>query len=118
MNFSAVSSSSLVVTPGRALERSILRQRAWILPASAIASTCADVLRMIIPRYISHSLLFLAAQRLDYPLDSLLDLIRGLPAVHPVEDATFVVIVDQGLGLLAVLREAVLDHLWLVVVAD
>ena len=42
MNFSAASSSSAVVTPGRHLERSIFRQRAWIAPAAAIASSCSD----------------------------------------------------------------------------
>src|SRR3954468_1589505 len=118
MNFSAASSSSLVVTPGRAFDRSIRRHRAWILPASAISSTCADVLRKIMPRYISPSLLFLSAEGRDDPVNPLLDLVRGLPAIHAVQDATLVVVVHQGLGLFAVLREAILDHLRLVVVAD
>jgi hypothetical protein len=29
------------------------RQRAWIAPAAAIASICALVLRMIMPRYMT-----------------------------------------------------------------
>ena len=48
MNFSAASSSSSVVTPGRALASSICRQRTRISPAAAIWSTCSGVLRMII----------------------------------------------------------------------
>src|SRR4029079_11870488 len=122
MNFSAASSSSLVVTPGRALEPSIRRQRAWILPASAIASICSDVLRMIMPRYMfptsSHPLLFLAAKRGEDAVDPLFHRIRRPLAVHMIEDATFLVIVDQGLSLLAVGGQAVLDHVRLVVVTD
>src|SRR5882757_7165435 len=78
MNFSAASSSSLVVTPGRAFERSMRRQRAWILPASAMASICSEVLRMIMPRYmsVSHPLLFLAAKRGEDPVDVFLDFVR------------------------------------------
>src|SRR5689334_19898677 len=122
MNFSAASSSSLVVTPGRALERSIRRHLAWIAPAAAIASICSEVFLMIMPRYmfpsLSHSLLLLAPQRGDDAVDPLFDLVRGLRAIHPVQDATLLVVADQGLGLLAVSREAVLDHIRLVVVAD
>src|SRR3954469_7486193 len=120
MNFSAASSSSLVVTPGRTLERSIRRQRAWIRPASAISSICSEVLRMIMPRYISvsHPLLFLAPKGREDSVDALLHLVGTLRAVHLVQDATLLVIVDQRLGLLLVLLEAVLDHLGLVVVAD
>src|SRR5512139_1700610 len=122
MNFSAASSSSLVVTPGRALERSIRRQRAWIFPASAIASICSEVLRMIMPRYTGESLsylhLLLATEGGEQGVDALLDLIGWTLSGQAVEDATLLVIGDQRLGLLAVLREAVLDHLGLVVVAD
>src|SRR3954464_4037753 len=107
MNFSAASSSSLVVTPGRALERSIRRQRAWIRPASAIASICSDVLRMIMPRYmiqpVSYLHLLLASQGGEDRVDAFLDLVRGMLAVHGVEDATLLVVVDQRRGLLAVL---------------
>src|SRR5215218_6083744 len=94
MNFSAASSSSLVVTPGRALERSMRRQRAWIFPASAISSICSEVLRMIMPRYISvsHPLLFLAAEGGEDSVNCLLDLVRGFAAVHVVEDATLLVV--------------------------
>src|SRR4051794_39773887 len=121
MNFSVASSSSLVVTPGRAFERSNRRQRAWIFPASAIASICSEVLRTIMPRYMvpsSHPLLFLAAQGRKDPVDQLLDLVRAVGAVHMVEDATLLVVADQRLGLLPVLGEAVLDHVGLVVFAD
>src|SRR5215208_5347523 len=122
MNFSAASSSSLVVTPGRALERSIRRQRAWIWPAAAIASICSEVLRMIMPRYttqtLSHPLLFLTAERGDDPVNPLLDLVWRHGPVDLVEDALILVVRDERLGLLPVLREAVLDHLGLVVIAD
>src|SRR3954451_353629 len=96
------------------------RQRAWILPASAIASICSEVLRMIMPRYmpVSHPLLFLATKGREDPVDALLHLVRGLRTVHVVEDATLLVIVDQRLCLLLVLLEAVLDHVGLVVIAD
>src|SRR5829696_10310662 len=119
MNFSAASSSSFVVTPGRALERSIRRQRAWIVPASAISSICPEVLRWIMPRYISvsHPLLFLATERREDSVDALLHLVGALSAVHLVQDATVLVIGDQRPGLVFVLVEAVLDHLGLVVVA-
>ena len=43
MNFSAAASSSPVVTPGRALLRSIFRQRTRISPAFAIFSICSGV---------------------------------------------------------------------------
>src|SRR5215218_7639808 len=90
MNFSAASSSALVATPGRALERSIRRQRAWISPAAAIASICSEVFRTIIPRYmirsLSHPLLFLAPERGDDRMYPLLNLVRRLGAVDPVED--------------------------------
>src|SRR6476469_4889122 len=122
MNFSGSSSSCFVVTPGRALERSILRQRAWMSPAAAIASICSEVLRMIIPRYmvlsVSHTLLVLSAQSREHRVNPLLDLVGWMLALHPLEDPLVLEVVDQWLGLLVVLREAVLDHLWLVVVAD
>src|SRR5215211_324036 len=122
MNLSAASSSDFVVVPGRATERSIRRQRAWISPAAAIASICSEVFRTIIPRYmipfLSHPLLFLAAERRDDRMDPLLDLIRRLAAVDAIEDPPILVIVDQQLGLLPVLSEPVLDHLRLVVLAD
>src|SRR5882757_2741890 len=113
MNFSAASSSSLVVTPGLVCERSMRRQRAWILPASAIASICSEVLRMIMPRYMvssSHPLLFLPAQGGKDSVDQLLDLIRGATAVNLIQDATLLVVVDQRLGLLPVLHQAIFDH--------
>src|SRR5215216_697114 len=78
MNFSAASSSSFVVTPGRDLERSIRRQRAWISPAAAIASICSEVLRMIMPRYMirsgSNLHLLLAPEGGEKGVDPLLDL--------------------------------------------
>jgi uncharacterized protein involved in exopolysaccharide biosynthesis len=48
MNFSAAVSSSLVVTPARALLSSIFRQRTRMSPAAAIRSTCSGVFLMII----------------------------------------------------------------------
>src|SRR6476620_5796192 len=122
MNFSAASSSSLVVTPGRALERSIRRQRAWILPASAISSICADVLRMIMPRYmiqtVSYLHLLFATQRADQGVNPLLHLVRRQLSVHRLQDAAVLVVINQRLGLLAILGPAVLDPLGPVVLAD
>jgi len=77
---------------------------------------------MIMPRYMVRSLsyfhLLLAPEGRDQAVDALLHLFRRALAVGPMEDATLLVVVDQWLGLLAVLREAVLDHIGLVVVAD
>src|SRR5688500_14658012 len=47
MNFSAASSSSAVVTPGRALRESSVWQRARIFPASAILSSSSGDFLMI-----------------------------------------------------------------------
>src|SRR5215204_4131575 len=121
MNFSAASSSSLVVTPGRAFERSIRRQRAWIEPAAAMASICSEVLRMIMPRYMIRSRsnlhLLLAAEGGEHGVNALLDLVGRRLALDVVEDAVLLVVVDHRLGLLAVLVEPVPDHLRFVVVA-
>src|SRR3954451_21076820 len=98
MYFSAGSSSSLVVTPGRALERSIRRQRAWIFPSSAMASICADVLRMIMPRYmiqtVSYLHLLFATQGADQGVDPLLHLVRWQLSVHGLQDAAVLVVID------------------------
>src|SRR5262245_40556227 len=109
MYFSAASSSSLVVTPGRARERSICRQRAWIRPASAISSICSEVFLMIMPRYMvpspSHALLFLAPQSGKDPMDPLFDLVGGLRSVYVVEYPALLVVVDQRRRLLAISLE-------------
>src|SRR5581483_8069583 len=94
MNRAAASSSSLVVTPGRTLEASILRQRAWTAPAAAIRSICSGVFLTITP----------AGPALDL--------------LHPAEQPPVVVAGDQRVGLAVLLLEPVADHLPLVVVAD
>src|SRR3954454_18295306 len=99
MNFSAASSSSLVVTPGRAFERSNRRQRAWIFPASAMASICSEVLRMIMPRYmiqtVSYLHLLLAPQRAEHGVNPLLDVVGRELSLDPLQDASLLVVVDQ-----------------------
>src|SRR5687767_4007375 len=102
MNFSAAASSSEVVTPGRHFAASILRQRAWMRPAAAIASSCSSVFRMMPPRYI-RSGFFLHTQGSEQSPDVLVDFVWVLFAVDPLEDAPLLVPGDQRLGLLAVL---------------
>ena len=48
MNFSAASSNSSSVTPGRAFDLSTFSVRTRMSPEAAIWSSCAGVLRMII----------------------------------------------------------------------
>src|SRR5215211_4896959 len=48
MNLSAASSSCAVVTPGRHLDLSIRRHRAWTAPASAMREICSWVFLTII----------------------------------------------------------------------
>src|SRR5581483_4654927 len=117
MNRAAASSSSLVVTPGRTLEASILRQRAWTAPAAAIRSICSGVFLTITPAGPALELL-LHAERGEDGADAIAHLVRAERAVHPAEQPPLVVVGDQRLGLGVILLEPVADHLRLVVVAD
>src|SRR2546430_12295859 len=77
---------------------------------------------MTIPRYMIRSLsychLLLPPEGREQRVDALLDLVRWVRAVHVVEDPSLFVVVDQRLGLPAVLLEAVLNQLRLFVAAD
>src|SRR5436190_14178040 len=87
-----------------------------------MASICSEVLRTIMPRYmiqtVSYLHLLLAPQRAEHGVNPLLDVVGRELSLDPLQDASLLVVVDQGLRLLAVLREAVLDHLGLVVVTN
>ena len=112
MNFSAASSSSPVVTPGRALPRSSRWQRASIRPEAAIASISSGVLRMI----ATSELLFEAEGGKRGP-DVAVHLVGRAGAVEAAQQPLLLVVVDQRLGLLVEDVEPVLDRLLLVVVA-
>src|SRR5262245_32765518 len=114
MNFSAAASSSSVVTPARALEESIFRQRARISPATAIWSICSGVLRMII-RYTLDSLVLLHSHRREGAADLLRHLVRIALAHDPPQHAAVIVVGDQRLGLRMVGLQALADHLGFVV---
>src|SRR5687767_10324833 len=97
MNFSAASSSSSVVTPGRIFASSRSMQRTWISPALAISSISADDFLRIIG-----SELGLEAQRGQGSPDVVVDL-RGRPrAVEAAQDAALLVVLDQRDRLLVV----------------
>src|ERR1700750_498443 len=128
MNFSAAASSSSVVTPIRAFEASIFRQRTRISPEAAIFSTCSGVFLMIIrytllvypsgSREASDGLVLLHTQRRQGAADLLGHLFRRRLASDPAQAAAAVVVGEERLGLLVVGLEPLADHLGLVVVAD
>src|SRR5919198_342711 len=135
MNFSAARSSSAVVTPGRQRSVSIARQRATIWPQAAIASISSGVLRIItrapnnwpsgakvpdgfaLGREVPLDLLLKPQARQRGP-DLGVDLVRTPAAVHAAQDLALLVVTDQGLRLLPVLLEPVLDDFRAVVVAN
>src|SRR3954469_9030591 len=116
MNFSAASSSSPVVTPGRTLPSSSLRVRTRMSPAAAILSISSGVLRMIMWR-VGPLDLFLEPQCGEGGPDVVVHLRRRAAAVEALQDAALVVEVDERLGLLPVGLQALADGLGLVVVA-
>src|SRR3712207_9247134 len=84
MNFSAASSSSFVVTPGRSLLASRRWQRTRTSPAAAILSISAGDLRMIIGR-CSSELVFESEGR-DRRAQVVVDLGRVAGAVERSEE--------------------------------
>src|SRR3954453_21679270 len=105
MNFSAALSSSPVVTPVRALPRSIERQRASTRPASAIFSISSGVFRTITGDSV------VAAERLELVLepqrgegrpDVVVHLAGRALAVEAPEEILVVVAVDQRARLVVV----------------
>ena len=122
MNFSAASSSSAVVTPGRALAAQHpqaagedLAGRGHLVDLlggladdhAAIRSASAQIASSSSSRSVARM------RRISSPTSS------GRPrAVDAAQEALLLVVVDQRLGLLVVLVEPVADHLGLVVVAD
>src|SRR3712207_2396127 len=104
MNFSAASSSCLVVTPGRTMPSSSRWQRTSTSPAAAILSISAGDLRTIIGR---RSLdLVLESEGRDGRAQVVVDL-RGRPRpVDALEQPLLVVVLDDRLGLLVVDAQA------------
>src|SRR5688500_13548866 len=105
MNFSAAASSSPVVTPGRALPRRISWQRTSTLPAAAILSISAGVLRTITSRRPGRraerpSKLGLEAQRGERRPDVAMHFLRRAIAVEGTQEAGVPVPLDHRLGLL------------------
>src|SRR3954449_8726583 len=112
MNFSAASSRSPVVTPGRALPWSMLRHRARTRPAAAIFSISSGDFWMITRLQLRFEL-----QRGERSANVVVHLFRRAGSVEPAQQASVLVPLDEGLGLLVVHVEALLHRLRLVVVA-
>src|SRR4051794_6248341 len=114
MKRSAALSSSPVVTPARALVRSMFRQRARTRPAAAIWSissgdfltiTCEELRAGGPPRLE----LFLELQRGERRADVVVDLARRALAVEAAQQALVLVVLDERLRLVVVDLEPVLD---------
>ena len=112
MNRSAASSSSAVVTPGRAFLRRISWQRASTRPAAAIFSISSGVLRWITARARASRRFVASVARIRSCTSS-----GERRAVEAAQQVLALVPVDQRLGLLVVDREALAHGLGLVVVA-
>src|SRR2546423_12969157 len=112
MKRSAARSSSSVVTPGRALPRSIVRQRASTRPASAIFSISSGVLRRITGQaYSRPSLqLLLHSQRRHRGPDVVVHLGWWPRSVEAPEDALLLVALLERLWPLVVDGQAPSDH--------
>src|ERR1700761_9550192 len=118
MNFSAASSSSSVVMPGRAFDLSTFMVRTRMSPEAAIWSTCSGVLRMIIPYTLAgpegggalDRAVALEAHRRQRAAQLLGHLVGVTLAVDPAQHALVVVVADQRLGLLVVGGEPLADH--------
>src|SRR4051812_42816167 len=120
MNFSAALSSSPVVTPVRALPRSMLRQRASTRPAAAICSISSGVFRTITKDSVvagGRLELVLEPQRRQRGPYVVVDLAGRALAVEAAQDALLLVAVHERARLVVVDLEPVLDGLRLVVVA-
>src|SRR5687767_6188676 len=115
MNFSAASSSSAVVTPGRTLDSSSLWQRTRTSPAAAILSISAGDFRTIIEG-LGLDLVFESEGR-DRRAQVVVDLGGVARAVEAPQGALLLVVVDERLGVLVVDAQALLHGLGLVVVA-
>src|ERR1700760_968157 len=100
MNFSAASSSSSVVIPGRAFDLRTFIVRTRMSPAAAIWSTCSGVLRMIIWSYVRAS--GSGACRVEDAGQLLGDRGGLARAVDALQDALVLVIGDERLGLLVI----------------
>src|SRR5918997_4413329 len=97
MNRSAASSSSPVVTPGRAFFLRISCVRTSTRPAAAILSISSGVFR-----WITGSKLRLESLRSQCGTYAVVHLVGRARAVEAAQQAPFVVPLDQGLGLLVV----------------
>src|SRR6476469_4180089 len=114
MNFSAASSSSRVVMPGRTFPASRFRVLTRTAPAAAIRSISSGLFLMITRPSLE---VVLEPQSRDHRTDVIVDLGRVARAVDPPHHALLVEVVDQRGGLLVVNAQAVLDDLGIVVVA-
>src|SRR5919112_2992202 len=112
MNRSAASSSSPVVTPGRAFFFRISWQRTSTRPAAAIFSISSGVLRWI--TWLQLRFESLRSQCGTYPV---VHLVGRTGAVEAHQQVLLVVPLDQRLGLVVVHGQPLADGLWLVVVA-
>src|SRR5215208_2414857 len=100
MKRSAASSSSAVVTPGRAFFRRISWQRTSTRPAAAIFSISSGVFRLITG--LELRLEALRRQCGTYPV---VHLVGRAPAIEAAQQALVLVPLDQRLGLVVVDRQ-------------
>src|SRR4051812_18213302 len=112
MNFSAASSRSPVVTPGRALPWSMLRHRARTRPAAAIFSISSGDFWMITRLQLRFEL-----QRCERSANVVVDLVGRAVSVEAPQQVLLLVPLDQRLSLLVVHVQPLLHGLRLVVVA-
>src|SRR5262245_27973215 len=110
MKRSAASSSSAVVTPGRAFLRRISCVRTSTRPAAAIFSISSGVLRWITGSELCFE--SLRSQCGTYPIVHLVGRARAVEANQQISPG---VPVDQRLGLLVIDRQALADSVRLVV---
>src|ERR687895_136152 len=101
MKRSAASSSSAVVTPGRAFFFRISWQRTRTRPAAAIFSNSSGVFLLI-----TKSKLGFESLRSQCGTYAVVHLVGGAGAVEPHEQVPVVVPLDQRLGLIVVHRQA------------
>src|ERR1700748_3520934 len=112
MNFSAVSSSSRVVTPGRTFPASRFRVLTRTAPAAAIRSISSGLFLMITTTSLE---VVLEPESGDHGADVIVHLGRIARAVDPPHHALLVEVVDQRGGLVVVHAQTVLDDVGIVV---
>src|ERR1700750_3193319 len=105
MNFSAASSSSRVVTPGRTFPANRFSVLTSTAPAAAIRAISSGLFLMITTTSLE---VVLEPESRDHGADVVVDLGRVAGAVDPPHHALLVEVVDQRGGLVVVHAQAIL----------